>query len=138
MAHDTKILKEKAIEAIKKNKLIFIEDICAMIGISKPCFYDHFKVDSNDYNELSRLLDENKISLKVALRKKWYDSDNATTQMALYKLCSTDTEHRKLQQNYTDVTSKNEQIQSIDPFAAMRANHGINEETEAGDTITNE
>lgn len=138
MAHDTKILKEKAIEAIKKNKLIFIEDICAMIGISKPCFYDHFKVDSNDYNELSRLLEENKISLKVALRKKWYDSDNATTQMALYKLCSTDTEHRKLQQNYTDVTSKNEQIQSIDPFAAMRANHGINEETEAGDTITNE
>ena len=77
-----------------------------MIGISKPCFYDHFKVDSNDYNELSRLLEENKISLKVALRKKWYDSDNATTQMALYKLCSTKEEHRKLQQNYTELTGE--------------------------------
>ena len=106
MAHDTKILKEKAIEAIKKNKLIFIEDICAMIGISTPCFYDHFPKDSSDSNELRRLLEENKISLKVALRKKWYDSDNATTQMALYKLCSTKEEHKKLQQNYTELTGE--------------------------------
>ena len=112
MAYNTEILKAKAIEAIKKNKLIFIEDICAMIGISKPAFYDHFKIDSDDYNELSHLLDENKISLKVALRKKWFDSDNATTQMALYKLCSTNEEHKKLQQNYTDITTDGEKIQS--------------------------
>ena len=39
MAYDTKILKEKAIEAIKKNKLIFVEDICAMIGIAKSTYY---------------------------------------------------------------------------------------------------
>ena len=102
MAHDTKILKEKAIEAIKKNKLIFIEDICAMIGIAKSTYYDHFTTGSDDSNELSKLLEENKISLKVALRKKWFDSDNATTQMALYKLCSTKEEHRLLQQNYID------------------------------------
>ena len=102
MAYNTEILKAKAIEAIKKNRLIFIDDICAMIGISVPCFYDHFKVDSNNFKELRTLLDENKISLKVALRKKWFDSDNATTQMALYKLCSTKEEHRLLQQNYID------------------------------------
>ena len=70
MAYNTKTLKKKAIEVIKKNRLIFIEDVCAMIGISKPCFYDHFKLNSNDYNELNTLLDENKISLKVLLRKK--------------------------------------------------------------------
>ena len=38
MANDTEILKAKAIEAIKKNKLIFVEDICAMIGIAKSTF----------------------------------------------------------------------------------------------------
>ena len=106
MAYDTKILKEKAIELINKNKLIFIEDVCAMLGISKPCFYDHFKVDSNDFNELSTLLEENKISLKVSMRKKWFDSENATMQMALYKLCSTPEEHKKLQQNYQELTGK--------------------------------
>ena len=106
MAHDTKILKQKAVEAIKKNKLIFIEDICAMIGVSKNWFYQHFPIDGDDYDELSKLLDENKISLKVALRKKWFESDNATTQMALYKLCSTNEEHKKLQQNYTELTGE--------------------------------
>ena len=102
MAYDTEILKTKAIEAIKKNKLIFVEDICAMIGVSKPTFYSHFPVNLDDFNELSNLLDENKISLKVSLRKKWFDSDNATTQLALYRLCATSDEHRKLNQAYVD------------------------------------
>lgn len=127
-------LKAKAIEVIGKNKLIFIEDICAMCGVSKPTFYDRFPVGSDDFNELTKMLEENKIALKVGLRKKWFDSDNATLQMALYKLCSTDTEHKKLQQNYTDVTTQGEKIQNnIDPFAIMRANHGINEKTETSD-----
>ena len=110
MPYDTKVLKQKAIEAIKKNKLIFIEDIAAMLGINKTTLYNHFPIDTDDFNELTTLLNENKISLKVSLRKKWFDSDNATTQMALYKLCSTPEEHKKLQQNYTDVTSNNEAI----------------------------
>ena len=103
-------LKAKAIEVINKNKLIFIEDICAMCGVSKFTFYEKFPIASNDYNELSKMLEENKIALKVGLRKKWFDSDNATTQMALYKLCSTEIEHKKLQQNYSDVTTKGESI----------------------------
>jgi hypothetical protein len=103
-------LKAKAIEAINKNKLIFIEDICAMCGFSKFTFYEKFPIESNDYHELSKMLEENKISLKVGLRKKWFENDNPTTQMALYKLCSTDIEHKKLQQNYTDVTTQGESI----------------------------
>ena len=102
MAYNKDDLKAKSIEVIKKNRLIFIEDVCAMIGISKPTFYSHFPVNLDDFNELSNLLDENKISLKVSLRKKWFDSDNATTQLALYRLCATSDEHRKLNQAYVD------------------------------------
>lgn len=112
MAYKTKVLKEKALKAIKEHNLIFIEDVCAMLGIAKSTYYLHFKKDSTDSNELNTKLEENKISLKVALRKKWFDSDNPTTQMALYKLCSTTEEHKKLQQNYTDLTSKDEKIAS--------------------------
>jgi hypothetical protein len=114
MAYSKAKLYEQAKEAITKNKLIFVEDICAYIGISKPCFYDHFKVNSNEYNELSELLEKNKIQLKTAIRKKWFESDRDTGLMALYKLCSTPEEHKKLQQNYTDHTSKGEQIQLPD------------------------
>ena len=110
MPYDTKILKEKAIEAIEKNKLIFVEDVCAYIGIAKSTFYEHFPIDTNDSNELNELLNKNKIILKIGMRKKWFDSDNATLQMALYKLCSTDVEHRKLQMNYTDITTNSESI----------------------------
>ena len=39
MAYNTKTLKKKAIEVIKKNAYIYL------IGISKPCFYDHFKLN---------------------------------------------------------------------------------------------
>ena len=128
MLYNTEILKAKAIEAIKKNRLIFVEDICAMIGISKPTFYDRFKVDTDDFNELRDLLEENKINLKVSMRKKWFDTDNATLQMALYKLCSTDVEHKKLQQNYSDVTSKGESINI--PISKWATDDGSDPDTE--------
>ena len=110
MAYDTEILKEKAIEAIRKFNLIFVEDVCAMIGIAKSTFYLHFPPNSSNSNELTEMLEKNKIALKVSLRKKWLESENATTQIMLYKLCSTDIEHRKLNQNYTDVTTDGEKI----------------------------
>lgn len=135
MAYDTGILKAKATEAITKHNLLFVEDVCSYIGISKPTFYDHFKVNSDDFNDISDLLEKNKINLKIGMRKNWYEQkQNATLQMALYKLCSTDTEHKKLQQNYTDLTTDGEKIQQqVDPFAIIRSNHGINNETKASD-----
>lgn len=111
MTYTTEHILQKAKEIIPKHRLIFIEDVCAMMGISKPTFYKYIVPDTNEFNELSSLLNENKITIKTALRKKWFESDNATTQMALYKLCSTDVEHKKLQQNYTDVTSGDKPIQ---------------------------
>ena len=109
---DKEKLKIKAIEVINKHKLIFVEDVVAMCGISKPSFYEHFKVDSDDFNDIKGLLEQNKIDIKVSIRRKWNDSDNATAQMALYKLCSTKEEHMKLQQNYTDHTTDGDKIQS--------------------------
>ena len=100
MPYDTEILKQKAIETIKKNKLIFVEDVCAMLGIAKSTFYVHFPVGKDDSNELMNLIYENRQLLKNSMRKKWFDSDNATLQMALYKLCSTPVEHRLLQPAY--------------------------------------
>lgn len=134
MAYDTATLKQKAIDAISKNKLLFVEDICAYIGIVKSTYYDHFPLNSNDSNELSNMLEQNKIKLKIGMRKNWYEQkQNATLQMALYKLCSTDIEHKKLQQSYTDVTSDNKPIQTVDPFAQIRLNNGINPEAKESD-----
>ena len=102
-------LKAKVIASINKNKLIFIEDVCAMCGISKPTFYDRFKVGTDDFNDISNLLEQNKIDIKVAIRQKWYKGDNPTGQMALYKLCSTKEEHKLLQQNYIEQSGETTQ-----------------------------
>lgn len=113
MPYDTQILKQKAIEAIDKSKLIFVEDICAFIGISKSTFYVHFPEGSDDSHELKGLLEKNKINLKVSIRKMWYDRKSDTGLMALYKLCSTPEEHRKLQQNYEPPKEQNDNDKTI-------------------------
>jgi hypothetical protein len=101
---------EKAKEVIAKHNLIFIEEIVSFLPISKPTFYEYFPIDSNEINELKSLLEDNAVSTKAKLRTKWYESDNPTLQIALYRLTSRDDEHKKLNQSYIDHTSKNEKI----------------------------
>ena len=86
MAYKTSELEQKALEVIQKNMLVFIHEVCVFIPVSKQTFYDH-KLDQLD--TIKAALDKNKTTLKAGLRKKWYDSDNATVQIALYKLIGT-------------------------------------------------
>jgi hypothetical protein len=102
MAYNKQVLFDKAKEQIVSKRLIFVEEVVAFIGISKPTFYDLFKVDSNEFNELKKLIEDNKISLKTSMRKKWYDSDNATLQMGLMKLIATPEEHKRLSQTFVE------------------------------------
>src|SRR5690554_5471210 len=96
---------EKAKKAIVEHKLIFIEDIVAMIAIAKSTFYDYFPPNSNESNELRQMLDENRINTKVKMRAKWEDSESAALQMGLYKLLSTEEELKRLAMVYNDHTT---------------------------------
>lgn len=105
--YDLKKIFEQAKEQIVSKRLIFVEEVVAFIGISKPTFYDFFRVDSNEFNELRELIETNKISLKTSMRKKWYDSDNATLQMGLMKLIASPEEHKRLSQTFVDSENVN-------------------------------
>lgn len=105
--YDRKKIFEQAKEQIVSKRLIFVEEVVAFIGISKPTFYDFFRVDSNEFNELRELIETNKISLKTSMRKKWYDSDNATLQMGLMKLIASPEEHKRLSQTFVDSENVN-------------------------------
>jgi len=106
MQYDKQKIFEQAKDAINKNKLFFIEDIVAFLPISKPTFYDYFKVDSNEFNELKEMLDNNRIEVKSSMRKKWYDSENATLQMALMKIICTDDERKRLSMTHVESSVK--------------------------------
>jgi hypothetical protein len=98
MAYDTKTLFEKAKAIIAKDKsVVFVEDVVCELGISAPTFYLHFKVDSNDFNTIKDLLQNNKTKTKRKLRTQWQDVESsATVQIALYKLIANPDELERL------------------------------------------
>jgi hypothetical protein len=96
MAYSTKRLFETAMEKIAKHKLLFIEDIVSLLPCHKSTFYEHFPTESDEYKAMHDELEKNRTEIKISLRKKWFDSDNATTQIALYKLISTQKELKSL------------------------------------------
>jgi len=101
MAYKTAELEQKAIKAIKKENLIFIEEVVSFLPCSKPTFYEH---KLNELDSIKDLLDNNKASIKTGLRNKWYKSDNATVQIALMRLVCSDAERRKLAVNYNELS----------------------------------
>lgn len=93
---DPSELFERCKEVIQEHGLIFIEDVVIYAGCSKPTLYKHLPIGSDGLNELKELLEKNKIDVKIKLRKKWLESDNATLQLALMKLVATDDERKRL------------------------------------------
>jgi hypothetical protein len=110
MKYNKEKLFQQAKEAVLKNNLIFIEEIVSFLPCSKQTFYDYFPLGSDELDELKAIIEDNTINIKSGLRNKWYESDNPTLQIALYRLTSREDEHKKLNQTYTDITSKNEKI----------------------------
>ena len=120
MAYDKKKILEQAKEMIVKHKLFFVEDIVAFLPISKPTFYEYFPIESNEINDLKELLETNRVTLKVSMRSKWYNSNSPALQMALMKLIGNPEELKKLSMTYTDITSKDESINKpVDPKEVM-------------------
>lgn len=86
MKYDIDELFKQACELTDKHKLLFVDDIIALLPCAKSTFYTKFPEGSDYLNKIKEIIDRNRVTLKVGLRKKWHDSDNATLQLALYKL----------------------------------------------------
>jgi hypothetical protein len=110
MAYNYKKLEKQALEAIEKHKLFFIADVTSYL----PCDYTTFyKFRLHESNAIKEALTKVKTDLKVSMRSKWYKSENATLQMGLMKLISTDEELRKLSMSHTDITSGGEKLPPV-------------------------
>lgn len=113
MPYNTKKLFEQAKEIVEGNNMVFfIEDIVSLLPCTKPTFYDHFPVDSDDFNALKDLLGKNKVNQKVKLRRDFDKGNSSAEKIALYKLLATDVERRALSMQQIDVTSKDEKVET--------------------------
>lgn len=111
--YDKSKIFEQAKEVVEFNQLIDVDEIPTYLQCARSTFYSYFPYGSDKLDTIKDLLAANKIRIKTKMRKKWYDSENATLQMALMKLLSTPEELRKLAMNYTDVTTDGKQIQFV-------------------------
>jgi hypothetical protein len=119
MAYDRKKIFEQAKEMIVKHKLFFVDDIVAFLPCSNSTFYDFFPANSEQLDELKELLNQNRTTLKVSMRSKWYTSNAPALQMALMKLIATPDELRKLSMNvqsYEGDINSNISILNINPL----------------------
>ena len=113
MAYDRKKIFEQAKELTVKHKLFFVEDIVAFLPCDKTTFYRFFEPESNEYNELKGLLEQNRVTLKVSMRSKWYTSNSPALQMALMKLIATPEELKKLSMQFIESENTNKNIISL-------------------------
>jgi len=116
MAYKTEDLLQKAMEAIEKNKLFFIEDIIAYLPCGKTAFYEHFPNGTNNYKKMLEALEHNRTELKVSMRSKWYKSNSPALQMALMKLIASPEEHKRLSMAHIDHTTDGEKINQVTVF----------------------
>ena len=132
MAYDRIKIFEQAKEMIVKHKLFFVEDIVAFLPCAKPTFYDFFPPDSNELNELKELLEQNRTTLKVSMRSKWYTSNAPALQMALMKLIATPEELKKLSMQFIESENKNTtnfSVLNIDPLKANETDDSVTEDS---------
>ena len=133
MAYDKEKLYTDVLNAIDIHRLKNFDHIEGFVAPCTKTLYDIFPMESDELHAIKRALEKNKINTKVKLVNNWEESENPTLQIAAFKLVATQEERKALSQNYTDVTSKDEKINTIDPFAQIRQNVGIDQETEESD-----
>lgn len=76
-------LEEIALKAIDKFNILFLDEIAAHLPVSRATFYNKKLHEAESIREA---IEDKRILTRQAMKKKWYDSDHPTLQIALYKL----------------------------------------------------
>lgn len=94
MAYRKKDLEKLALEAIANDEhVVTVDDVIAELPCSTRTFYNH---KLHELPVIKDGLGQNRIKIKKYLRNKWKVSDNATVQIALYKLIGSEEEAERL------------------------------------------
>jgi hypothetical protein len=93
MAYNIKDLEKKALAAINKNKLMFMEHIVAFLPCSKTTFYD---LKMHESNAIKKAVEEMRIGKKTKMLSNWINSETPSLQIAAMKMISEEHEAHRL------------------------------------------
>ena len=88
-----KKLVNDCLSLISDYKLLFINDLIALLPFSKSTFYV-YGLDKSD--AIKDAIESNRTMIKQKLRAKWYESTTPTLQIALYKILATPEERKAM------------------------------------------
>lgn len=94
--YDKEEILKQAIDAVKAHRLIFIDEVITFLPVCSSTFYHYFPAESEEMAAIKAEIADSRIKSKSGLRKKWHKSDNATLQVALYKLIGSEEEVERL------------------------------------------
>lgn len=105
MAYNKDEIIKKSLQVIKKYKLIRLNEIHPLIGVS--CRYYELQ-GLNKHPDILEALTKNKIDNKIEIRKKWRVSNNFNAQLTLYKLSldPNDIEYKLLTTSFQNTTNE--------------------------------
>jgi len=94
MGYNKADLEKKALKILNDNPYIFIiQDVVALMPNCRATFYK-YGLDKTD--SIKEAIEGNKVKAKSKLKNHWINNPNPTTDIALYKLASTNEETEKL------------------------------------------
>jgi hypothetical protein len=91
--YDKDELVKKALDIIVKEDVTCLAELWLCMGISQTTGY---KYGLDDLEEIKKAIDQQKTAIKKKMRRNWRNSDNATLQIAEFKLLSSDDELARL------------------------------------------
>jgi hypothetical protein len=119
MAYDREDLKRQALEIIDREEITTFNEIHLYMKAHRATLYTH-EIDKDD--DIKKAIEQQKVAIKKKMRRNWRNSDNATLQIAEFKLLSSDDELSRLN------------TQKVNAEVAMTTKRVIFESDESGDT----
>lgn len=98
-------LVSKALKIIEDENIHFLKDLAAALGINERTLYYH---KLHELQSIKEAVENQKRLLKKGLRERWNRSDNATLQIALYRLTADSDEFDALTQNKNKIEHSGE------------------------------
>ena len=96
--------ESEILKVIEDERLFNISSIFAYYkGCCRSTFYEQ-NLDKSD--NIKNALENNRLLTCQNLKNKWYNSDNPTLQLALFKTICTEEERKAISMNYQEITGK--------------------------------
>ena len=99
--YNKEIIHKQCVEAIVKEGLTFFADLSLYVEPTLSTLYE-WKFEQSE--DIKNALSKNKLDSKRKMRRKWESSDNATLQLAAYKLLADKEEIDALTMNKVDTS----------------------------------